>query len=69
VRYVVGVLITETHGMRLVLTIRGKKHALWRALNQEGNMLGLRFAAFAHYIGSQTIFPAALLKKWEEVPP
>jgi putative transposase len=41
----------------VVLTIRGQKHYLWRAVDQDGNVLDMRVAEPPQQKGSQTIFP------------
>jgi putative transposase len=45
------------HLDEVVLTIRGKKHSLWRAVDQEGNVLDMRVAEPTQQESRQTIFP------------
>jgi DDE domain len=47
---------------RVMLTIRKKKHILWRAVDQDGNVLDMRVAKPTQYKGSHAIFPQATRK-------
>jgi putative transposase len=45
------------HMDEVMLTIRGKKHILWRAVDQDGNVLDIRVAEPTQHKGRQAIFP------------
>src|ERR1700687_5065830 len=45
------------HLDEVVLTIRGQKHYLWRAVDQDGNVLDMRVAKPTQHKGRQEIFP------------
>jgi putative transposase len=45
------------HLDEVVLTIRGQKHYLWRAVDQDGNVLDIRVAEPTQHKGRQEIFP------------
>ena len=47
------------HLDEVVLTIRGKKHYLWRAVDQEGNVLDMRVAEPTQQKSREKIFPQA----------
>jgi putative transposase len=47
------------HMDEVFLTIRGKRHSLWRAVDQDGNVLDIRVAEPPQQEGSQAIFPQA----------
>jgi putative transposase len=45
------------HMDEMVLTIQGKKHSLWRAVDQDGNVLDMRVAEPTPQTSCQAIFP------------
>lgn len=47
------------HMDEVVLTIRGKKHSLWRAIDQDGNVLDIRVAEPTQQKGSEKIVSPA----------
>src|SRR5258708_39320446 len=50
------------HLDEVFLTIRGERHYLWRAVDQDGNVLDMRVAEPTQQARCQTLFRAALLK-------
>jgi len=48
--------------MRVYLKINGKTHYLWRAVDQDGNVLDMRVAEPTEQKSSQTIFSQAAQK-------
>jgi putative transposase len=50
------------HMDEVFLTIRGERHYLWRAVDQDGNVLDMRVAEPAQQEGRETLFPQAARK-------
>src|SRR6185437_14187374 len=47
------------HLDEVILTIRGQKHYLWRAVDQDGNVLDILVQSHRNPQGRQAIFPQA----------
>src|SRR6266516_1703010 len=68
-RYVVDVLAAATHGIwtRVFLTIRGERHYLWRAVDQDGNVLDILVQSRRNKKAAKRFF-RKLLKGFQYVP-
>jgi putative transposase len=56
------------HPYLVVLTLRGKKHSLWRAVDQDGNVLDIRVAEPTRTAKAAKRFFRKLLKGLQDVP-
>ena len=56
------------HLDEVFLTIRGERHYLWRAVDQDGNVLDIRVAEPTQQACCQTLFRAALRVRLQYVP-
>src|SRR5947209_10709340 len=56
------------HLDEVVLTIRGQKQYLWRAVDQHGNILDILVQSRRNKHAAKKFF-RKLLKRWEYVPP
>jgi putative transposase len=50
------------HLDEVFLTIRGERHYLWRAVDQDGNVLDMRVAEPTEQEGRETLFPQTARK-------
>ena len=68
-RYVVDVLAAATHGIRtrVFLTIHGERHYLWRAVDQDGNVLDILVQSRRNKKAAKRFF-RKLLKGLQYVP-
>jgi putative transposase len=67
--YVVAALVVATHGtwMRVYLKMNGKTHSLWRAVDQDGNVLDILVQSRRNKKAAKRFF-RKLLKGLQYVP-